>query len=115
VQALLESDPAWTLIGWSQRFATLRERVRAQLRLDGGRLGGFGLAAPVEPFLEVTAQFLARRTERIPRPPRLEPKDPHLLVTRAVAARVALAFRKLTHPHGATVEARPDGTRRMLR
>jgi hypothetical protein len=34
VRALLESDPAWALSGWSQRFATLRERVRSQLRLD---------------------------------------------------------------------------------
>jgi hypothetical protein len=35
VRALPESGPAWTVIGWSQRFATLRERGRPQPRLDG--------------------------------------------------------------------------------
>src|SRR5262245_38786868 len=73
----------------------LRDASRARpLTARAGRLGGFGFAAPVEPLLEVTAQLLARRTQSVVRPPRLEPQDPHFFVTRPVAARVALGLRQ---------------------
>jgi hypothetical protein len=73
-----------------ERLVTLRKHVRSRLDL----LGRFGLAAPVEPLLEVAAQLLAGRAKRVARTPRLEAQDAHLFVARPVAARVALRLRQ---------------------
>ena len=81
--------------------------MRALCRRPG--LGRFGLGAAVEALLEVAAELLAGRTQRVTRAPRLEPEDPDLLVTHPVAARVALGLGQGAHSHGATVRRGPDG------
>ena len=84
-----------------ERFATLRARVRPASSWTERYLRGFGLDAIVQPLFEVAAQILSGRAEGIARTARLESHDANLLVTRAVAARIALGFRQWTHTHAA--------------
>ena len=77
-------------------------------------LRGFGLDAIVQPLFEVAAQILAGRPECMARTARLESHNANLLVTRAVAARIALGFRQWTHTHAAhcrTTFGRSNGPR----